>query len=291
MSVAPGEQHDRAVGAEADLDLRGVGQRRVADAVPHGPDPDAAAERARRLLVVPRGVGAHRRPARPQRLEAGGQARARRQALGGRGEVDPPGARSGAGTPGGRCRAGRRGRPSAPRGRSRPAARRTRGMRRPGCRSCRSARLVLATARHRVRPGRVDRHPVGDGGAPRGVGARVEVGVDADRGEAAIRVGTERGGDAGRVALRRRGHRLRAGIERPDRRSRMSAAIAMSGCSDRSSLPPKPPPQALGMTRTRSTGRPRIRASSSRSMYGVWVVAKTSTRPSTMRAVPASGSM
>ena len=50
------------------------------------------------------------------------------------------------------------------------------------------------------------------------------------------------------------------------------AAIAISGWIDRSSLPPKPPPQALGMTRTRSCGRPRIRASSSRSMYGVWVV-------------------
>ncbi len=67
--------------------------------------------------------------------------------------------------------------------------------------------------------------------------------------------------------------------------------MAMSGWSERSSLPPKPPPQALGMTRTRLSGSPRMRASSSRSMYGVWVVAKTSTRPSTRRAVPASGSM
>ena len=69
------------------------------------------------------------------------------------------------------------------------------------------------------------------------------------------------------------------------------AAMAMSGWRDRSSLPPNPPPQALGMTRTRSAGSPRISASSSRSMYGVCVVAKTSTRPSTTRAVPASGSM
>ena len=70
-----------------------------------------------------------------------------------------------------------------------------------------------------------------------------------------------------------------------------SAAIASSGWIDRSSLPPKPPPQADGTTRTRSGAMPRMRASSSRSMYGVWVVAQTSTRPSTTRAVPASGSM
>ena len=43
-------------------------------------------------------------------------------------------------------------------------------------------------------------------------------------------------------------------------------------------LAPNPPPQALGMTRTRPSGSPRTSASSSRSMYGVWVVAKTSTR-------------
>ena len=76
------EQHDVPVGPDADLDLRGVGQRRVADAVPHGRDPDAAAERAGRPLVVPRGVGAHRRPAGAKRLQAGGQARAGGQPLG-----------------------------------------------------------------------------------------------------------------------------------------------------------------------------------------------------------------
>ena len=69
------------------------------------------------------------------------------------------------------------------------------------------------------------------------------------------------------------------------------AATARSGWIDRSSLPPKPPPQALGMTRTCSGRRPTIRAISSRSMYGVWVVAQTSRRSPTRRAQPASGSM
>ena len=54
----------------------------------------------------------------------------------------------------------------------------------------------------------------------------------------------------------RRGHRLRPRIDAPGPGARAaSAAIAISGCSDRSSLPPNPPPQALGMTRTRSVGQ------------------------------------
>ena len=87
--------------------------------------------------------------------------------------------------------------------------------------------------------------------------------------------------------------RIDSGREKRPRTGRpvAIAAIASSGWIERSSLPPKPPPHALGMTRTASFGRPRISASSSRSMYGVWVVAQTSTRPSTTRAVPASGSM
>ena len=72
--------------------------------------------------------------------------------------------------------------------------------------------------------------------------------------------------DSGRVKTQRTG------------RSRIHAAIATSGWSDRSSLPPNPPPQALGMTWTRSGSKPMIRAISSRSMYGVWVDAKTEIR-------------
>ena len=44
------------------------------------------------------------------------------------------------------------------------------------------------------------------------------------------------------------------------------AAVAIIGCSERSSLPPKPPPTALGMMRTCSGRKPMIRAISSRSI-------------------------
>ena len=140
-------------------------------------------------------------------------------------------------------------------------------------RSCRSARVVLRTAAHDVRAARVDRDAVGDRRAPRGVGAGVEV---------AVEVGRRSGGRRRRRRTSRRiragwrlvvdAHRLRARVDARGPGGRAaSAAIAISGCSERSSLPPNPPPQALGMTRTRSAGRPRISASSSRSMYGVWV--------------------
>jgi hypothetical protein len=44
------------------------------------------------------------------------------------------------------------------------------------------------------------------------------------------------------------------------------AATASSGWIETSSLPPKPPPQAVGRMRTASSGTPSTRAVSSRSM-------------------------
>ena len=85
--------------------------------------------------------------------------------------------------------------------------------------------------------------------------------------------------DSGRVQAARTG------------RSSSHAAKAMSGWTPRSSLPPKPPPHAVGMIRTRSGDRPRMSATSSRSMYGVWVLTVSSMRSPTRRANPASGSM
>ena len=130
-------------------------------------------------------------------------------------------------------------------------------------------------------------------GPPRCVRARVEVAVDADPGEAPVRVGAEGGGDpdAGwRFVVD--AHRLRAGVHAAHRpaRARAPRSRSAAGSTGRACRRSRRR-RRDGMTRTRSGGRPRISASSSRSMYGVWVVAKTSTRPSTTRAVPASGSM
>ena len=69
------------------------------------------------------------------------------------------------------------------------------------------------------------------------------------------------------------------------------AASARYGCTERSSLLPKPPPTAVGVMRTAPSGSPRIASSSTRSMCGDCVVTCTSTRSPTRRAKPASGSM
>ena len=62
------------------------------------------------------------------------------------------------------------------------------------------------------------------------------------------------------------------------------AATASTGCTDTSSLPPKPPPQAEGMIRTACRGKPSTRATSSWSITGAWVQAVTSTRSPTRTA-------
>ena len=85
--------------------------------------------------------------------------------------------------------------------------------------------------------------------------------------------------DSGRVQTARTGRPVR------------HAAMAMSACTPRSSLPPKPPPQAVGMIRTWSGRMPRISATSSRSMYGACVLTVSSIRSPTRRAQPASGSI
>ena len=53
--------------------------------------------------------------------------------------------------------------------------------------------------------------------------------------------------DSGRVKVMRTGRPV------------LRAARPRRGCSERSSLPPKPPPMAEGMMRTRSGGRARMR--------------------------------
>ena len=125
-------QHDGAVGADADADRRGVGQRGVAAAVPAGGDPDAAAERPGDG-VGPGGCGERAGPGRPQRLEALDDAGRGEHLAGGGGVAVAEGVPAG-GTRAGRCRRPRRGGRSASRWRGRPAARRSRGRRRrSGC--------------------------------------------------------------------------------------------------------------------------------------------------------------
>jgi hypothetical protein len=55
-------------------------------------------------------------------------------------------------------------------------------------------------------------------------------------------------------------------------------------------LPPKPPPHAVGTMRTASGASRMMFATSSRFMYGVWVLTWISMRSPTRRAQPASGS-
>ena len=91
--------------------------------------------------------------------------------------------------------------------------------------------------RHGVRAHRVDGDAVGHRGTPRGVGAGVEVAVEADAGEPAVGVGAERRLDPRRVALRRRLHRLRprvhaadraAGDHRGDREQRLDRQVELA---------------------------------------------------------------
>ena len=169
----------------------------------------------------------------------------------------------------------RRARPSAPRGRSPPGARRSRGTRRrAGC-SCRSRGSSRATASYCVRAHRVHRHAVRDRRTPGRVGAGVEVAVEAEARSAGRRRRPRRSRGSGpdgasgwRPSISGRVQTARTG------RSSRQAAIAISGWTPRSSLPPKPPPQAVGMIRTCSGAMPRISATSSRSMYGVWVLTR-----------------
>jgi len=65
----------------------------------------------------------------------------------------------------------------------------------------------------------------------------------------------------------------------------------ISGCSEISSFAPNPPPAAIGIIRTRSGGRPRIAAVSSRSIAGAWVQARITSVSPSIHAMPASGSI
>ena len=96
--------------------------------------------------------------------------------------------------------------------------------------------------------------------------------------------GSARGGASwSRPSTRAAGTPPGRGGRGPGRRSRSAAGARGRACRRTRRR------RRWGSTRTRSTGRPRIRASSSRSMYGVCVVANTSTRPSTTRADPGLG--
>ena len=142
-------------------------------------------------LVVRRGRRAHRRPAAAQRLEAGGQAGARGQLLGCRGQrADPQ-----------RVAQAELERIDAELA-GEVVHQRLVGDRRLGHAEAaeRARRRAVGVDRaagaqdraDRVRTHRMDRDAVGDGRAPRGVGAGVEVGVDGGGGEASVGVGAER---------------------------------------------------------------------------------------------------
>ena len=168
----------------------------------------------------------------------------------------------------GRCRISRPARrPSAPRARWRSAARRSRGTRRTAPRWCRRRGRVRPDVGHAVGAGGVDRHAVGDGRPPGGIGAGIEVAVELERGQSGrpCAAGAWRAHPR-RVALGGRGHALRPreGAATGGRASRPRPPS--SGWTEASSLPPKPPPQAVGMMRTCSFSIPRTCAISSRSM-------------------------
>ena len=187
------EQDDAALARDAHLDRRRVGDRGVADAVPHGPDPDArgavrtpgvalcaaASARSRRQC----GRSASRQAARPA-LAASSWPLA---------VVSPArialASRSSSGSW-----------PSWSASSSISASWAIAAWGTPKPRNAPAGGLFVYTARRRredrvpgVRAHRVDGHAVRDGRAPRGVGAGVEVAVEAERGEPAGRVGAGRG--------------------------------------------------------------------------------------------------
>ena len=156
----------------------------------------------------------------------------------------------------GRCRPRRPAGRSASPARSPPAARRSRGRRRrPGC-GCASrgrGRGRAARGRGRWRAPAPGWRPSGPSSHRRRCRRRPRSRARSagrrrrSRAAAAMRAGWRlvvAAINSGRVKVMRTGRPVR------------SAARPSSGCTDRSSLAPKPPPTAEGMMRTRSGGRP-----------------------------------
>ena len=237
-----GEQHRAPVAADAHHHLGGIGQAGVADAVPHAGDAGAAPRRAARRRIERLGVIAQR---------AATAAGSRRDSRGSAAPspstcpvaVVPP-------TPSALRRRISHGSMPEPRGehvhqrlagdrrlRHAEAAERA-GRRRGGVDRRRRAQHV----RHRIRSRRMHRHAVGDRRSPARVGAGVEVAVEAERDQSAVRVRRGLGRDARGMALRRRRHALGARVDHAHRPAQQPRCHATSGCTDRSSLPPKPPP-------------------------------------------------
>ena len=136
------------------------------------------------------------------------------------------------GTRAGRCRSARRARRGAARRAASTAARRSRGTHRPTLSCVSTARVVRAHVRHAIRAARVDRHAIGDGRAPRRVGAGVEVAGEVEGDEAAPSASHAararmRGGMAlgarlpSTRAARRRGAPARPSCQRGDREQRL----------------------------------------------------------------------
>ena len=223
-------QHERAVGAEADADGRGIGQRGVAAAVPAAGDADAAA------------CGP------PAALAAAASARARVQGARSAARQSPmptpcstwPVAVASPSWSAFSARNSRRSRPAASARRSISASPAIAAWGTPKPRKAPEtgswvwmARARARTCGHAVGAGGVDRHAVGDGRAPAGVGAGVEDAFELERGEAARR----RRSRAGRRCARggawwwttmdsaaREGHAHRAaGLERGEAEQRLHA--------------------------------------------------------------------
>ena len=204
-------QRHAAIAPQTDAHGRRVGQRGVADAVPHAADADPAAQGAGRAVGV-LGGGAQCAPARAQCLQAGAQADARLQALAGRRHgardksvapaklqrVDPDVMRQGVHQ---RLVGDRRLRHAEA---AEGAARRL--VRVPGGGGA-------AHRRHRVRTHGVDRHPAGHRRAPGSVGAGVEIAVHRRRRQPPLGVAGETGANSRRVPLGRRRHALRPRVD------------------------------------------------------------------------------
>ena len=201
-------QHDGAVGADADADRRGVGQRGVAAAVPAARDADAVAERARGG-VGRRGGGERLRPGRLERLEAVGDADALEDLAGGGGVAVAERVHQAEGEAvdaGGVGEAVEEGLLGDRRLRHAEAAEGA-GDRTVGVDGARPGDDV----RDAVGAGGVDGHAVRHRRAPARVGAGVEDAVEVEGGQPAVGVAAEAGGDRGRVALGGGRHRLAAG--------------------------------------------------------------------------------
>ena len=145
--------------------------------------------------------------------------------------------------------------------------------------------------RHPVWAGRMHRHPAGDGRPPARHRHRCRRSPRIRGRSAGPRHRAGAGGDPGGMPLGAARHALGPRPDRPHRPAQHPGGDRQHRLHRHVELAAEAAPQAEGMIRTACGGMPSTPATSSRSIYGAWVEAKTSIRLPIRRAQPASGSI